>query len=405
MEERFSKIGFILAGLGSAVGLGNIWRFPYVASRYGFEFIVAYLLIAVSLGIPLLIGEISLGRQHFGNIVHPFRSVFKRFGLLVSLFVVGTQVWVASYYAPLTAVTLGYALSDPFNYPDLNIFSSSAFMLTLFVLVSLAAVYVVHLGIKKGIEEVVQVFMPIFFFLLLGLFLYVVFILNGIQWIYSVKFNIENFLNSKMWLDAIGQAIFSLSAGMGIMLVYGSHMRKRQSIINSVFLIFLGDTLAALFSYGIVNSVAHYLGTSAYSTLDLTFSMLSSIPFVMPLGWLITFVFFTLMFMAAYTSLISMIEVPHAFLSDMRVREKTLYVAFFLLLIGFVLLKKGLLVFADNLASYLLPISGMIISSTAGRDVACLERAVKSKRTAKVISFFLKYLIPFAILLLLLFSV
>ncbi len=399
MKDKFSKIGIVLAGLGSAVGLGNIWRFPYIASKYGAEFFIAYLLVSLLFSVPLLISELSVGRKVKGNILKPLKKSMPFLGSLAALIASIATLLLSTYYAPLTATTLGYALSHPAFYPQFKDFFDSTYNLSLFIIISIITIYTISLGIKKGIEKIVRVMMPLLFVLVMALLLYVIFVLNETSWLF-LKINLPNFLNQRMWLDAISQSIFSLSAGMGIMIVYGSHAKKHQSIRNIALLLFLGDTLIAFSAYGIVHGILNYSNMNIAGGIDLAFKAIVDIVYVVPFGGLVSFAFFALLFVAAFTSLISILEVPYYYLKDRGIKEAHIYIGVFLLIIGFIIIKKSLLEEADFLiGEMLLPLSAALISIATAQSRA-FEKELKYFK--KEVYTILTYILPLCIGLLLL---
>lgn len=400
MKDKFSKIGIILAGLGSAVGLGNIWRFPYIASKYGIEFFIIYLFVSITLSIPLLISELSLGRKIKGNILKPLKQSMPFLGSLTGLIVTISSLLLSTYYAPLTATVLGYAISDPSHYPQFNNFFGSTENISLFIIISVITLYILSISIKKGIEKIAKIMMPLLFILVIFLLIYVIFILNQTSWIF-LKINISNFLNQKMWLDAISQSIFSLSAGMGIMIVYGSHTKKNQSIKNIALFLFIGDTLIAFSGYAIVNGILNYSNIEVVSGIDLAFKALTDVVYVVPFGGLVSFGFFALLFIAAFTSLVSILEVPYSYLKDRGIKNVHVYIGVFLLVIGFIVIKKSLVKEVDFLVGkMLLPLCAALVSIVTAQSRAFEGELKEFKELVYII---LTYILPIFIGFLLLF--
>jgi len=259
--DRLSSLGFFAAALASSVGIGNLWRFPYVALQYGGEFFIAYLL-AVGVGLLLVWAEMRARGLH-------------RILWLAAV----TQAAIVSYYGPLTALTLSYAF--PVGGP----------LLTLVVMA--VAAYIVARGLRRGIEPFSKVSMALLFGLLAFLALQHPLQLPSIEW--------EGLLLPRLWVDALSQALFSLSAGMGIFYFYSRHAPIERPL-PFVVGIGVGDTLAAFMGYHIVK--AQGLGPGFL----VGFEGLSA---AMPPE--VGMVFFSALFLAALSSLVSLMAVPASF--------------------------------------------------------------------------------------------
>ncbi len=316
------KIGFVLAAAGSAVGLGNIWRFPYLAAKYGGGiFLLVYLILAVTFGFALMTAEIALGRKTGKSAIHAFGDLNKKFGfigLLASLVpmiilpyysVIGG--WVAKYLTVFMSGEAQAAAQDGF----FETFIAKPFEpLGWFLLFIGITALVVLLGVEKAIEKVSKIMMPVLVVLTIGIAVYTLFMPGAIEGlVYYIKPDFSKFSATTV-LAAMGQLFYSMSLAMGIMITYGSYMKKDVSINSSVSQIELFDTgiaflaglmvIPAVFSFSGGDEAALGKGPGLmFITLPKVFN---SIPGVM--GSVIGILFFVLVLFAALTSSISLME-------------------------------------------------------------------------------------------------
>lgn len=316
------KIGFVLAAAGSAVGLGNIWRFPYLAAKYGGGiFLLVYLILALTFGFALMTAEITLGRKTGKSAIEAFGSLNKKYkfiGVLASIVpiiilpyysVIGG--WVAKYLAVF--VSGGAAQSAQDGYFESFIAQPFEPIGWFLLFIGLTAL-VVLFGVEKGIEKVSKFLMPVLVFLTIGIAIYSMCMDGAMEGvIYYIKPDFSHFSVNTV-LAAMGQLFYSMSLAMGIMITYGSYMKKDVSINSSVKQIEIFDTgIAFLAGLMVIPAVFSFSGgdESALSkgpglmfiTLPKVFS---SIPGVM--GPIIGALFFILVLFAALTSSISLME-------------------------------------------------------------------------------------------------
>ena len=322
-----SKIGFILAAAGSAVGLGNIWRFPYVTGENGgAAFVVIYLVCVLFIGLPLMWAELTLGRLTGKNPVDAFRDtgeakdvwLYKYGAPAVGWLCLAACFCVLSYYGVIAGWTIGYIYNTVAQAGmEFKSFSANPnWVIPLFAVFIWGTIYIVQAGIEKGIEKWSKILMP----LLLGL-VFVVIIRSltlegaseGIKWYLSPDFSV---INGKVVLAALGQAFFSLSVGWGLMITYGSYMPKSQNIVSNGFWVALMDTGVALLGGLMVIPAVFALGFPVDAGPTLTFETLPAVFENMPFGILVGGLFFLLLTVAAHTSSISMLEVPVSYFVD-----------------------------------------------------------------------------------------
>lgn len=322
-----SKIGFILAAAGSAVGLGNIWRFPYVTGENGgAAFVIIYLACVLFIGLPLMWAELAFGRLTGKNPVDAFRDtgeaknvwLYKYGAPAVGWLCLAACFCVLSYYGVIAGWTIGYIYNTVAQAGmEFKSFSANPnWVIPLFAVFIGGTIYIVQAGIEKGIEKWSKILMP----LLLGL-VFVVIIRSltlegaseGIKWFLSPDFSV---IDGKVVLAALGQAFFSLSVGWGLMITYGSYMPKSQNIVSNGFWVALMDTGVALLGGLMVIPAVFALGFPVDAGPTLTFETLPAVFEKMPFGIVVGGLFFLLLTVAAMTSSISMLEVPVSYFVD-----------------------------------------------------------------------------------------
>ncbi|MBQ5334337.1 MAG: sodium-dependent transporter [Oscillospiraceae bacterium] len=320
-----SKLGFVLAAAGSAVGLGNIWRFPYLAAKYGGGiFLLIYLILAVTFGFSLMITEIAIGRRTGKSVIGAYSSINRHFRPL-NLLAAAVPVIITPYYCVIGGWVLKYlctyaagqgstAAGDGAFFTG---FIGSAGQPAVFFLVFLLlTAAVVMLGVEKGIERISKFMMPVLVLLTVGIAVYTL-TLDGAS--AGVKYyllpNFEGFTFAKLLKTAaaaMGQLFYSMSLAMGIMVTYGSYMRKDDSLEQSVRQIEIFDTgIAVLAGLIIVPAVFVFSGGDAAALNagpGLMFITLPNVFEAMAGGRIIGTAFFLLVALAAMTSSISLME-------------------------------------------------------------------------------------------------
>ena len=323
MKDRsnFSnKLGFVLAAAGSAVGLGNIWRFPYLAAQYGGgTFLLIYLILAVTFGFTLMIAEIALGRKTGLSAIGAFQSLDKRFNFLGILAVIVPVIifpyysviggWVVKYFTVF--VTGGVKESASDSYFTDFISGTGEPIGWFFLFLALTAV-VVLCGVEKGIEKVSKIMMPILVMLTIIISVYGLTLKGSMEGlIYYIKPHMAD-VSIKTILAAMGQLFYSMSLAMGIMITYGSYMKKSDSLESSVRQIELFDTgIAFLAGLMIIPAVFAFSGgdrSALNAGPGLMFMTLPKVFASMKFGGVIGTIFFMLVFFAALTSAISLME-------------------------------------------------------------------------------------------------
>ena len=329
-EQWSSKTGFILAAAGSAVGLGNIWKFPYIAGENGgAAFLFIYLICILAIGLPILNIEILLGRETQKNPVGAFKAIH---GDSNWKYVGGLGVFasftILSFYSIVGGWSVAYtieALKGTFtSFPNPEVAgeffdlknSNPYWVLGYHTIFFLSIVGIILSGVKGGLEKASKFLMPILLFILFAL------VINGLMLPGSDK-GIE-FLFSPDWtkinpstfLLALGHAFFTLSLGMGAMMTYGSYLSDRDDIVNASYMVAFLDTVIAILAGVAIFTVVFSSGYDPTAGPGLVFHVLPPLLAQLPGGYIFAFLFFLLLTIAAVTSGISILEVSVAYLVD-----------------------------------------------------------------------------------------
>jgi NSS family neurotransmitter:Na+ symporter len=323
-----SKMGFVLAAAGSAVGLGNIWKFPYITGvNGGGAFVLIYLACIVLVGLPVMVAEILLGRTTQKSPVGAFKAlgggfwvVFGWLGLLAGFVILSYYSVVAGWAMHYTYLALSGQIVElgPEGVKPIfgALFASTRLNLFWHLLFMVITVAVVSGGVKKGIERWARILMPA----LLGLMLILLvnaFTMDGFARAFDFVFGFHaESLTAAGVLEALGHAFFTLSIGMGAMLTYGSYLDRSDDIVSSAVMISILDTAIALLACMVLFPIIFTFGMEAGSGPGLVFVSIPIAMSQMPAGSFFAFVFFALLVFAALTSAISLLEVVASYMID-----------------------------------------------------------------------------------------
>ena len=320
-----SRFAFVMASVGFAVGLGNIWRFPYVTGENGGSaFVVIYLLCALAIGIPCLMAELLVGRRGGGSPPRSMAVVAQESGRSKGWSIVGgmgvaTAYTIAITYAVVVGWVLWYlarALSAGFAGFDASIAEATFTGLLmdnqsmmLWTLVGNVIVgSIIYAGVTSGIERAVTVMMPLMFTLLVGLSIYNYFaggFVETLQWLFTPDFSK---VTGATFLAAIGQAFFSIGVGMGGMMTYGAYLPRDFSIARGAATIVMADTLIALLAGFVVFPAVFHFGLDMASGPGLIFQTLPVAFAQMPGGAIFAVLFFVMLAVAGVTSMVGLLE-------------------------------------------------------------------------------------------------
>lgn len=388
------RLGFVLAAAGSAVGLGNLWRFPYLAAKYGGGiFLLIYIILAVTFGFTLMITEIAIGKKTHRSPMEAYGMLNKKWKWLGTLSTL-VPVIILPYYCVIGGWVIKYAsvmimggVKDAAGNGYFSSFISQPVEpLIWFFLYATATAVIVFLGVDKGIEKMSRYLMPALLVLTVGLTIFVVCqpgALDGV--IYYIKPDFSK-LSPMTFVAALGQLFFSMSLAMGIMVTYGSYMKKDSNIVTSTRQIEIFDTAVAfLAGLMIVPAVFIYSGgdeSALGQGPSLMFDTLPKVFAQMPFGNVVGAAFFILVLFAALTSSVSVMEAIVAGMTDkykISRKRAALIVYAYALLIGifcafgfsiwsnFTIMNLSILDFLDFISnSVLMPIVGMFTCILVG---------------------------------------
>ena len=441
IEKRIkfaSKLGLVAAAAGSAVGLGNIWRFPsQVADGGGALFILLYVGCILFFGIPLMMGEFIIGRSGRANGSGAFEKLAPgtswkwvgRLGILTAFLILGFYMvvcgWTVEYIVQSVSGNLMAADSFANNF-DLLLKDSTRQITWMLIFTVLTAFFILS-GVKRGIEQSAKILMPILFLILIVLGIRSITLSGSIEGLtFLFKPNMQT-VKSTIFLDAMGQAFFSLSIGMGAMTTYGSYFRDDSNLRQTAVQVSVLDALVAILA-GIVIFPAAFALTQTPDTIvsslvaggpGLLFITIPELFNHLPLSSLWSALFFILLAVAALTSTISLMEVVTSYLHEefeMLRRNAVTLVAMGVAVLGVVAsISTDFFNILDyTTAKIMLPLSGLFISIFIGwyldRKITVAQLTndgtlSMSVRFLKLYIFTLKYVAPIAILVIFVYGI
>lgn len=320
------KLSVILVAAGSAIGLGAIWRFPYIAGEHGgAAFLLVFLLSVLVVGIPAMLAEFAIGRTTRMNAVGAFRSLAKRWswlgytGVLCALFISGYYYLIAGWsleYLVNSATGELYSLSMPFT-EQFEEFQGSWRPLVYGVVFILMTHFIVSRGVEKGIEKASKVMMPMLFVILVVMAVRVAFMPGAAEgYRFFLSCNFAEAFKPETIMMAIGQAFFSLSVGMGCMVTYSSYFKKENNLVTTSLNVSLLTLLVSVLAGLVIFPAVFSAGLQPTEGPSLVFVTLPEIFNGMPFASLWSTVFFVLVMLASLTSTISFHEVLTAYFAE-----------------------------------------------------------------------------------------
>jgi NSS family neurotransmitter:Na+ symporter len=421
-----SRFAFTLAAIGSSVGLGNLWRFSAEAgTNGGGAFILIYVLCVLVIGIPTIMGEFIIGRAgRATSAINSFKDVATRShstkrwslgasvgtisGFLILSFYCVVAAWVMAYvqrfmvgaFDGLTPVQI----AEQFD----SLIINPKALLAYFLLFSGLVIWLVARGVNRGLEWASKIFMPIFFFLLLGLSAFSVYSAwpsGGTEQALNFMFSTDmSKISPKVAISALGQAFFSLGLGMAIMITYGSYLPKSVSLAQSALIVGLADTGVALIAGLAIFPIVFQYGLDFEAGAGLFFQTLPTALLSTPGGNIIGAAFFCMAFFAALTTAVSLLEPSVAHITEqfrLKRSHASLIMGAIMIIIGLVCLYDlSFLDFLDKglTAPILLPLSALTVVLFVGwrlnKKVLNDELAESDRKLAYVLFFMLKYVAP-----------
>ena len=440
-ENFASKFGIIAAAAGSAVGLGNIWRFPYVAGENGGgAYLLIYIAFVILIGVPAMLSELIIGRRSKSNAVGSFRKLKpKTPWYLVGVMGVLTGFLIFAFYSTVAGWTLHYtylAIINAFHGMNgaqlaetFDKFHKSAllpvFWQIIFIIMTAA---IVIAGIEKGIERYTKILMPLLFLIPLILVIRAITLPDagkGLKFLFMPDFSK---VTGKTILEAMGQAFFSLSLGMGVLITYGSYIQKHENLTDVAGEVAFFDTLVAILAGVAIFPAVFAFNLKPEAGPGLAFLTLPGIFEQMPGGYFFAIIFFLLLVVAALTSSISLLEVTVAFLTEefhITRKSATIWSSLVVAILGiaatlsfgilnnFHIFHKTIFDFLDNVtANILLPIGGFFIVIFVGwvmnKSETRAELTNENKMKGRIYGIFLflvRYVVPLAIAIVFLYSI
>jgi len=323
-----SRFGIIAAAAGSAVGLGNIWKFPYIVGENGGSaFILVYLISILAVGLPVLLAEFIIGRRGQANAVRSFKTIAPNtkwsgigwMGIIAAFMILGFYTVIAGYTIHYFILTITNAFSGMSSaeiaqtFSDFSSGSTQIIYTIIFIILSLAILFG---GVKDGIEKYSKILMPGLVGIILLLVIRAVTLPGageGIEFLLKPDFSQ---LSMNAVLDALGHSFFSLSVGMGTMLTYGSYIGKKENLTSTAFSIGAADTIIALLAGLAIFPAVFAFGIDPTAGPGLVFITLPNVFLQMPGGAIFGALFFFLLFIAALTSVVSIFEVIIAYVTE-----------------------------------------------------------------------------------------
>ncbi len=441
-EHWSSRFVFLMASVGFAVGLGNIWRFPYqVGENGGAAFVLVYLACVLGIGVPILMAELLIGRRGQLSAPKSMRLVAEQSGRSKHWQWVGAMGLLAAFtieivYAVIAGWVLWYlfkAITTSFDGVDASLAESqfSAVLADPLGMIFwtglglLVTGYIIYSGVQGGIEKAVTILMPMLFGLLLALAAYNIFaggMGEALRWLFTPDFSK---INGDVFLAALGQAFFSIGVAMGGMMTFGAYLPKDVSISQSVLVIVCADTVVAIIAGLVIFPAVFSNGLDPAVGPGLIFQTLPVAFAQMPGGSIFAVLFFLLLSVAAITSMVGLVESVTAWMEDhhgfprQRVAVVVVSVVFFMSILS--VLSHNILaeytVWGRNLNALLdffsnqilLPLGGLLIAVFAGwsiqRSATREELAIRNDTWFDIWYFLIRYLVPPAVLIILVMGV
>jgi NSS family neurotransmitter:Na+ symporter len=324
-----SKLGIIAAAAGSAIGLGNIWRFPYVAGENGgAAFILLYFGFIVVIGIPVMLSELIIGRRSQRNAFGAFRFLKpNQPWYLIGIMGIGAAFMILSFYSTVAGWTLEYlylSITNSFTgktpgelHKIFNEFQANGWKPVMWqVIIMILTAGIIISGVRKGIEKYTKILMPLLLVLIIIMCIRSLTLpgaMAGLEFLFKPDFSK---ITAGTVLEALGQGFFSLSIGMGTLITYGSYIQKKENLSNTAYAVTAADTLIALLAGIAIFPAVFAFGINPSEGEGLVFITLPNIFQQMAGGYFWSLLFFSLLVIAALTSTISVLEVVVAFLSE-----------------------------------------------------------------------------------------
>jgi len=368
-EEFSSRWGIILASLGMAVGAGNLWRFPRLAGQYGGTFLILWILFLIIWSIPILLAEFSIGKKFRKGVIGSFAGIagsgFTWMGVFIALCTLG----ITFYYSVVTAWSLqylGFAIQNLYlelaegltlaqrmaTEPDLlqnhwdGVANANAFTIMLHIIAVVAGILLLYKGIQQGLEKANRILIPSLFVMLIIISTVALNMENGIKGLdYMFSIKPELFKNPTIWIEALSQSAWSTGAGWGLIMTISSYSREKEDVTLNTFVGSFGNNTASILAgvailpsvFALAENEATAIAFLQSGNQSLTFTVIPQLFASFSGGTWMAVIFFTAFFMAAFSSLLPMLELFIKIIGDMGFtrHKSSIRAGLFCILLGF----------------------------------------------------------------------
>ena len=367
-EQFSSRWGIVLASLGMAIGAGNLWRFPRLAGQYGGAFIILWILFLLVWSIPILLAEFSIGKKFKKGVIGSYAGIGGKNFTWIGFFITACTLMITFYYSVVTAwglQYLGLSITDVFNHISGNetlaqkLIHSPQYMddhwndisngnlttVILYIGAIILGVSLLYRGIQNGLEKANKILIPSLFVMLLVICIISLNMKNGVKGLeYMFTINPDHFYNPKVWLEALSQSAWSTGAGWGLLMTISSYTRTKEDVTLNTFIGAFGNNTASLLAGMAILPAVFALSANETSAIEylqtgnqaLTFTIIPNLFTHIPGGIYLSVIFFTAFFLAAFSSLLPMIELFIKVLGDLGLsrHKAALRAGFFCIVFG-----------------------------------------------------------------------
>ncbi|WP_238354445.1 sodium-dependent transporter [Fulvivirga marina] len=370
MQEQFSnRWGIVLASLGMAIGAGNLWRFPRLAGQYGGSFLILWIVFLLIWSIPLLMAEFSIGKKYKLGVIGSYGKIGGKGMTWGGFFITLCTLGIAFYYAIVTGWALQYLglstknlwafigggntladelAADP-TYLDQywnSIANNNPWTIVLYIIAVIVGIFVLTKGIQNGLEKANKILIPTLFILLLVITVMALNMENGYKGLeYMFLIDIRHFSNPTIWIEALSQSAWSTGAGWGLIMTISSYSRKSEDVVLNTFIGGFGNNTASLMAGMAILPAVFALAASESEAISylqsgnqaLTFTIIPKLFATVSGGAVLSFIFFFAFFLAAFSSLLPMLELFISNLRDMGITRTSAAIraAAFCIVFGF----------------------------------------------------------------------
>ncbi len=339
-KEHFSnRWGIVLASLGMAIGAGNLWRFPRLAGQYGGSFIILWILFLLIWSIPILLAEFSIGKKYKKGVIGAFAETLGKKYAWVGFFITACTLFICFYYAVVTSWGLQYlglsiksAINELNNQPLqetltnnpgyfdnhwAQVSNGNIITVLLYIIVVIAGTFLLVKGIQQGLEKANKVLIPSLFLLLIIITTIALNMPNGTKGLeYMFTIDTSLFKDPKIWIEALSQSAWSTGAGWGLMMTISSYSRTNEDVTLNTFIGAFGNNTASLIAAIAILPAVFAIASSETQAVEflqsgnqaLTFTIIPKLFATIRGGYLLSIIFFLAFFLAAFSSLLPMLE-------------------------------------------------------------------------------------------------